>query len=50
MRTSFVAHARRLADGTAWFVHAEPRVEEGAPRAALDRALMEAYQAVKTWD
>jgi CubicO group peptidase (beta-lactamase class C family) len=50
VRTSFAAYAKRLSDGTAWFVHVEPRVEEGKPRAALDRALMEAYRAVKTWD
>ncbi|MFL5100450.1 MAG: serine hydrolase domain-containing protein [Xanthobacteraceae bacterium] len=50
VRTSFAAYAKRLSDGTAWFVHVEPRVEEGALRAALDRALMEAYRAVKSWD
>jgi CubicO group peptidase (beta-lactamase class C family) len=42
VRTSFVAYAKRFADGTAWFVYAEPRVEEGAPRVDLDRVLMEA--------
>jgi CubicO group peptidase (beta-lactamase class C family) len=42
VRTSFVAYAKRFADGTAWFVYAEPRVEEGAPRQELDRALEEA--------
>jgi CubicO group peptidase (beta-lactamase class C family) len=50
VRTSFVAHAQRLADGTAWFVHAEPRVEEGAPRTALIDALLNAYRSVRTWD
>jgi CubicO group peptidase (beta-lactamase class C family) len=49
VRASFAAYAKRLSDGTAWFAHAEPRVEEGAPRAALDRALIAAYRAVKTW-
>jgi CubicO group peptidase (beta-lactamase class C family) len=39
VRTSFVAYAKRFADGTAWFVYAEPRQEEGAPRQELDRAL-----------
>jgi hypothetical protein len=29
--TSFAAYAKRLSDGTARFVHAEPRVEEGRP-------------------
>jgi hypothetical protein len=32
VRSSFAAYAARLADGTGWFVHAQPRVEEGAPR------------------
>jgi CubicO group peptidase (beta-lactamase class C family) len=50
VRTSFAAYAKRLPDGTAWFVHVEPRVEEGKPRAALDRALIEAYRAVKKWN
>ena len=45
VRTSFVAHAMRLADGTAWFVYANPRVEEGAPRAALTDALLRAYHS-----
>jgi CubicO group peptidase (beta-lactamase class C family) len=45
-RTNFVAHARRFADGTAWFVYAEPRVEEGAPRTALTDALTNAYRPV----
>jgi CubicO group peptidase (beta-lactamase class C family) len=45
VRTSFVAHANRRADGTAWFVHAVPRVEEGAPRAALTDALEGAYRS-----
>ncbi len=47
VRTSFAAYAKRLADGTAWFGHVMPRVEEGAPRVTLDRALMEAYHATK---
>jgi hypothetical protein len=47
VRTSFVAHAARLADGTAWFVYANPRVEEGAPRAALVEALQRAYRSIK---
>jgi CubicO group peptidase (beta-lactamase class C family) len=47
VRSSFAAYAKRLADGTAWFAHVTPRVEEGAPRVALDRALMEAYHAIK---
>jgi CubicO group peptidase (beta-lactamase class C family) len=38
-RTSFVAYAKRFADGTGLFVYAEPRQEEGAPRQELDRAL-----------
>jgi CubicO group peptidase (beta-lactamase class C family) len=46
VRTSFVAHAMRRADGTAWFVHANPRVEEGAPRAALMDALIGAYRSI----
>jgi CubicO group peptidase (beta-lactamase class C family) len=50
VRTSFVAHAQRLADGTAWFVYAEPRVEEGAPRAALSDGLLNAFLSVKKWD
>jgi CubicO group peptidase (beta-lactamase class C family) len=50
VRTSFVAHARRLADGTAWFVYAEPRVEEGAPRAALSDALLNAHRSVGKWE
>jgi CubicO group peptidase (beta-lactamase class C family) len=50
VRTSFAAYAARLADGTAWFVHAEPRVEEGAPRQALERALHEAHRAVSRRD
>ena len=50
VRTSFVAHATRLADGTTWFVYAEPRVEEGAPRAALSDALANAYRSVRKWD
>jgi CubicO group peptidase (beta-lactamase class C family) len=50
VRTSFVAHARRLADGTAWFVYAEPRQEEGAPRAELTNALTSAYRSVQKWD
>ena len=40
--TSFVAYAKRFSDGTAWFVYAEPRVEDGAPRQELDRALEQA--------
>jgi len=47
VRTSFVNHTARLADGTAWFVHAEPRVEEGFPRAKLVEKLLDAYQALK---
>jgi CubicO group peptidase (beta-lactamase class C family) len=47
VRTSFAAYAKRLADGTAWFVHAEPRVEEGAPRQDLDNVLMDAYRTIK---
>jgi len=47
VRTSFVAYAKRMSDGTAWFVYAQPRVEEGAPRIELDRALFEAYRAAK---
>jgi CubicO group peptidase (beta-lactamase class C family) len=50
VRTSFAAYAKRLSDGTAWFAHAEPRVDEGAPRTDLDRALLNAYRAVKSWD
>ena len=50
MRTSFAAYAKRLGDGTAWLVHVEPRVEEGPPRAGLDRELMEAHSAVKRWE
>ena len=50
VRTSFVAHAMRLADGTAWFVYANPRVEEGAPRAALTDALLRAYRSIERWD
>jgi CubicO group peptidase (beta-lactamase class C family) len=49
VRTSFAAYAKRLSDGTAWFVHVEPRVEEGAPRTDLDGALVDAYRAVKSW-
>jgi CubicO group peptidase (beta-lactamase class C family) len=49
VRTSFVAHAQRLADGTAWFVYGEPRVEEGAPRTDLTERLWRAYRSVK-WD
>jgi CubicO group peptidase (beta-lactamase class C family) len=49
VRSSFAAYAARLSDGTAWFVHAQPRVEEGAPRAALADALLQAYRAVKRW-
>jgi len=47
VRTSFVNYAARLADGTAWFVHAEPRVEEGAPRASLVEKMFNAYRAAK---
>src|SRR5262249_13749505 len=50
VRTSFVNYAARMSDGTAWFVHAEPRVEEGAPRDALERALTEAYRSVGKWE
>jgi len=50
VRTSFAAYAKRLSDGTAWFAHMEPRVEEGTPRTNLDRALMEAYRAAKIRD
>jgi CubicO group peptidase (beta-lactamase class C family) len=50
VRTSFVNYAARMSDGTAWFVHAEPRVEEGAPRDALARAMMEAYRSVEKWE
>jgi hypothetical protein len=50
VRTSFVAHANRLADGTAWFVYAEPRVEEGSPRTELSEALLNAYRSVKKWE
>jgi CubicO group peptidase (beta-lactamase class C family) len=50
VRTSFVAHAARLADGTAWFVYAEPRVEEGAPRGELTDGLSKAYRSVTKWD
>ena len=50
VRTSFVAHAMRLSDGTAWFVHAEPRVEEGAPRRELADGLLNAYRSVKNWN
>ena len=50
VRTSFVNYATRLADGTALFVHAQPRVEEGAPRQALERALRDAHRAVKRRD
>src|SRR5262245_8342866 len=46
VRTSFVNYAMRLADGTAWFVHAQPRVEEGAPRAKLVERLVNAYRSV----
>jgi len=49
-RSSFVAYAMRMSDGTAWFVHAEPRVEEGAPRRELAAALLQAYRSVKRWD
>jgi CubicO group peptidase (beta-lactamase class C family) len=45
VRSSFASFAARLADGTAWFVHAEPRVEEGPPRAALADALRRAHDA-----
>jgi CubicO group peptidase (beta-lactamase class C family) len=47
VRTSFVAYVKRMSDGTAWFVYAQPRVEEGVPRIELDRALFEAYRATK---
>jgi len=47
VRTSFVNYAARLADGTAWFVHAQPRVEEGAPRASLVEKLFGAYHAAR---
>jgi CubicO group peptidase (beta-lactamase class C family) len=50
VRTSFVAHANRLADGTAWFVYAEPRAEEGSPRTELSEALLNAYRSVKKWE
>jgi len=49
-RSSFVAYAMRMSDGTAWFVHAEPRVEEGAPRRELADALLKAYRSVKRWE
>ena len=50
VRSSFAAYAARLSDGTAWFVHAEPRVEEGEPRNALIARMFEAYRSIKTWD
>jgi CubicO group peptidase (beta-lactamase class C family) len=50
VRSSFAAYAARLADGTAWFVHAEPRVEEGEPRNALITRMFDAYRSIKTWD
>jgi CubicO group peptidase (beta-lactamase class C family) len=50
VRTSFVAHAMRRADGTAWFVYANPRVEEGAPRAALTDGLLGAYRSISRWN
>lgn len=50
VRTSFVAYAARLADGTAWFVHARPRVEEGAPRDALVARMFGVYRSVRRWD
>jgi CubicO group peptidase (beta-lactamase class C family) len=50
VRTSFVAHATRMSDGTAWFVYAEPRVEEGAPRRELADALLNARRSVTNWD
>jgi CubicO group peptidase (beta-lactamase class C family) len=50
VRTSFVAYAKRFADGTAWFVYAEPRVEEGAPRAALIEVLSTARRSAEGAD
>jgi CubicO group peptidase (beta-lactamase class C family) len=50
VRTSFVALANRRADGTAWFVHANPRVEEGAPRTQLMDGLDRAYRSINQWD
>jgi CubicO group peptidase (beta-lactamase class C family) len=50
VRSSFAAYAARLGDGTAWFVYAEPRVEEGGPRNALITRMFEAYGSMKTWD
>jgi len=46
--TSFAAYAARLADGTAWFVRAEPRVEEGRPRQALVDRLLNAHRSATT--
>jgi CubicO group peptidase (beta-lactamase class C family) len=50
LKSSFVTYAARANAGTAWFVQATPRVEEGAPRLELDRALFEAFRAVKKWN
>jgi CubicO group peptidase (beta-lactamase class C family) len=50
VRSSFAAYAKRLADGTAWFAHVMPRVEEGRPRTDLDEMLLDAHRAIKKWD
>jgi CubicO group peptidase (beta-lactamase class C family) len=50
LKSSFVTFATRANDGTSWFVQATPRVDPGAPRRELDRAMFEAYRAVKTWN
>ena len=50
LKASFVTFAVRANDGAAWFVYASPRVEFGAPRLELDRALFNAYRAVKRWN
>jgi len=49
LKANFATFAVRVADGTEWFVHLQPSVP-GGPRIELDRALFEAYRAVKVWD
>jgi CubicO group peptidase (beta-lactamase class C family) len=50
VRSSFAAYAARLSDGTSWFVHVEPRVEEGAPRNTLVKRMFSAYRSINARD
>ncbi len=50
LRASFTTFAVRENAGTSWFVQATPQVEVGPPRQELDRALFDAFGAIKRWN